>query len=290
MVGGVVVLRHEPPIQRAQQIELGNLRPRERMQPNRHARPPSRLAPPRSASWRSNRRARNAKAVLLDEPVHLVEQGRHLLHLVDDDGTTAAILVECQHPLGEQPGFARKNPERCGSRAGRSGRSPGTVRRANVDFPVLRGPHRKADCRAGRSRTSSRRYEPIRSVFLFGLTNPDYIPGWSTLPCFWPNRSNDDRPRSEHASPAGHRSQQELIEERNGEGGIPVRGAVDHPLGDQAGSAWSDRLYPDPERGGDVTGAVAAGSENGHGSEVVFLLGSQPNRTERGRSHGRACR
>jgi hypothetical protein len=71
------------------------------------------------------------------------------------------------------------------------------------------------------------------------LTNQDYIPEWSTR-------------------------------------GLPVRRTVDHPLGDETRPARRDRLDPHPECGGDIAGAVAVGSENGHGSEVVLLLGSQP--------------
>ena len=108
MVRGIVVLRHEPPIQRPQQIELGDLRPRERMQ-REPPRPSAQQVGPAPLQLPGARSTEHERLVVpLDEPVHLVEQGRHLLHLVDDDGTTAATSVEGQHPLGEQPGFARE--------------------------------------------------------------------------------------------------------------------------------------------------------------------------------------
>ncbi len=71
-------------------------------------------------------------------------------------------------------------------------------------------------------------------------------------------------------------SQEELVEEWNGEGRVPMGRAVDHSLGDETGPARSDRFDPDPERGRDIAGTVAAGSEDGHGSKVVLLLRCQP--------------
>ena len=68
----------------------------------------------------------------------------------------------------------------------------------------------------------------------------------------------------------------ELIEEGDGEGGVAVGGTVDHPFGDQVGSARGHRLDFDAQFGGDVAGPVGARAQSGHCSQISLLLRGQP--------------
>ena len=61
----------------------------------------------------------------------------------------------------------------------------------SVDLPTLRGPHRKADCPAGRSRERSRMCRLIRSNIRNSYANSDYVPKWTPA---------DERRRLAHSS------------------------------------------------------------------------------------------
>ena len=44
-----------------------------------------------------------AQALVLDKPVDLVQQRRHFLHFVDEDGLRATGVVQRKHPLPQRP-------------------------------------------------------------------------------------------------------------------------------------------------------------------------------------------
>lgn len=58
--------------------------------------------------------------------------------------------------------------------------------------------------------------------------------------------------------PSGHHPGEEVVEQGDGEGGITVRRAVDHPLGDETAATRSDRLDANAQLRRDVPGTVGA--------------------------------
>ena len=103
MVGGVVVRRHQSAVQRLEEIEIGDFAPRKRMQGEPPCPPAEQVRPPALEFSRTRTAQDEAQPVALDEAMHLVEQRRHLLHLVHDDGRGARRRTERPHPLPQPP-------------------------------------------------------------------------------------------------------------------------------------------------------------------------------------------
>ncbi len=104
----VVVLGHQSPVQRPQQVELRDLRPRQGMEGKAPRAAAQQVRAPALQLPGARSTQHEADALVLDHAVHLVEQGRHALHLVDDHGSGAGGVVQRQHALRQRPGCPRQ--------------------------------------------------------------------------------------------------------------------------------------------------------------------------------------
>ena len=99
----VVVLRDQAAIERAQQVERRNLRPRQGMQPEAPGAAAEQVGAPALQLAGAGAAQHEAQAGVFDQTMHLVEQGRHFLHLVDDDRFGPDRGGERAHAVGEAP-------------------------------------------------------------------------------------------------------------------------------------------------------------------------------------------
>jgi len=74
---------------------------------------------------------------------------------------------------------------------------------------------------------------------------------------------------------AGHDAAHELVEERDGKGGVAVARAPNHAFGNQLAARWGEVGDLAAELVGDVAGAMRASAQLGHRTEVTFFQRGQ---------------
>ena len=155
----VVVLRDQPPVERPQQVKIRDLRPGQGIEletPGAAAQQVGAAAPQLPGAGAAQH---EAQALVLHEPMNLIQNGRRLLHLVDDDGVRARCAVECGHAfrerlwrpreLQQEPGIEQVEPGGFREQPAKQCRFPGLARSPQESGLSLRKVNAEGQC--GRS-------------------------------------------------------------------------------------------------------------------------------------------
>ena len=100
------MLGDEATVHGAEEVKVGDLGPGQRVKCEAPGASTQQVRPPSPELPRAGPAQHETQVVALDESVHLVEDGGHLLHFVDDDWPLPPGPPECPNSLAQGPGRA----------------------------------------------------------------------------------------------------------------------------------------------------------------------------------------